>query len=50
MFVNFDRDSQTVFAEDGTELLLNQICLSRRCFGNSETLIHLFLLNYLMPP
>ena len=39
MLVYFDRDSQTVFAEDGTKLLLNQICLSGSCFGNSETII-----------
>ena len=39
VFVYFDRDSQTVFAEDSTKLLLNQICLSRSCFGNSETII-----------
>ena len=39
MFVYVDRDSQTVFAEDGTKLRLNQICLSGSCFGNSETII-----------
>ena len=39
MLVYFDRDSQAVFAEDGTKLLLNQICLSKSCFGNSETII-----------
>ena len=39
MLVYFDRDSHTVFAEDGTKLLLNQICLSGSYFGNSETII-----------
>ena len=39
MLVYFDRDSQTVFAEDGTKLLLDQICLSGSCFGDSETII-----------
>ena len=39
MFVYFDRDSHTVFAEDVTKLLLKQICLSGSCFGNSETII-----------
>ena len=39
MLVYFDRDSQAVLAEDGTKLLLNQICLSKSCFGNSETII-----------
>ena len=27
VLVYFDRDSQTVFVEDGTKLLLDQICL-----------------------
>ena len=39
MLVYFDRDSQTVFAEDGAKLLLDQICLSGSCFGDSETII-----------
>ena len=39
VLVYFDRDSQTVFAEDGTKLLLDQICLSGSCFGDSETII-----------
>ena len=39
MLVYFDRDSQTVSSEDGTKLLLNQICLSGSCFGNSETIM-----------
>ena len=39
VLVYFDRDSQTVFAEDGTRPLLNQICLSGSSFGNSETII-----------
>ena len=39
MLVYFDGDSQTVFAEEGTKLLLNQICLSGSCFGNSDTII-----------
>ena len=38
-FVYFDRDSQTFFAEGGTKLLLNLICLSGSCFGNSKTII-----------
>ena len=39
MLVFFDRDSQTIFAEDGTKLLLDQICLSGSCFEDSETII-----------
>ena len=39
VLVYFDHDSQTVFAEDGTRPLLNQICLSGSSFGNSESII-----------